>query len=256
MTRAILVRSCVLAWAATLGVMFSTACAQLSFEPTWQQPDYGEVRAQVFDWIEHSSVTPDIKQEARTLWPSLPLRELDGPALLDLLVETTALMDEQTAKLVEECNEELQGPFPPDATWIDDSALPKFVQNNLHLYMARWLSQQAMYDAALDALANLDTIDVVDPATLLFYRTIAYHQVVEPDRSRAALVELMEHEDQLPQRYRQVAEMIEQDLTGLKDESLDHVSRRMNDVRRRLELGQAGKTVQVVEKVLSIRSTR
>jgi hypothetical protein len=45
--------------------------------------------------------------------------------------------------------------------------------------------------------------------------------------------------------------MIRQDLAGLKDESLDHISRRMNDVRRRLELGEAGKTVQVVEKGVS-----
>jgi hypothetical protein len=249
MTLAISMRSFVVVVTATWAIGLSNfVSAQLTFEPTWQPPEYGDVRAQVFQWIESSSASAEVKQEARTLWPSMPLRELDGPALLDLLVETAAAMDESTAKLAEECNAELQGPFPPDATWIDDSALPKFVKNNLHLYMARWLSQHTMHDAALDALANLETIDVVDPATLLFYRMIAYHQVVEPDRSRAALVELMEHEEHLPARYRQVAQMIEQDLSGLKDESLDHVSRRMNDVRRRLELGQAGKTVQIVEK--------
>lgn len=229
-------------------VFTGVASAQLSFEPSWQPAAYGDVRARVFEWIEASQASAEVQQEARTLWPLVPLRELDGPALLDLVVDTTSIMDERTARLVAACNAEQQGPFPPDATWIDDSALPKFIKDNLHLYMARWLSQQTMYDAALDSLANLETLDVVDPATLLFHRMVAYHQIVEPDRSRAALVELMEHEDQLPLRYRQVAEMIEQDLAGLKDESLDHVSRRMNDVRRRLELGQAGKTVQVVEK--------
>lgn len=226
----------------------STASAQISFEPTWQIPSYGEVRAQVFDWLDQATLSSDLQQEARTLWPAQPLREVQGAALLDLVIETAAVVDEQTAALVQECNAELRGPFPPDATWIGDSGLPPFIKNNLHLYMARWLSQHTMYDAALDALANLDVTDVVDPATLLFHRMVAYHQLVEPDRSRAALVELMEREDQLPLRYRQVATMIEHDLAGLKDESLDHVSRRMNDVRRRLELGQAGKTVQVVEK--------
>jgi hypothetical protein len=230
------------------GILAPTAFGQLTFEPTWQRPAYDDVRAQVFSWIDQIPAKTEVKQEARTLWPAHPLRELNGPMLLDLLIETTALLDEPTAKLVRECNEELRRPVPPDATWIDDSELPRFVKSNLHLYMARWLSQHTMYDAALDAMANLETIDVVDPATLLFYRMVAYHQLVEPDRSRAALVELMEHEELLPQRYRQVAEMIRQDLSGLKDESLDHVSRRMNDVRRRLELGQAGKTVQVVEK--------
>ena len=249
MTRATSIRAHLAVLVTTWGLMFvGFAHAQLSFEPSWQPPSYNDVRAQVFEWIETSNATAEVKQAARTLWPSLPLRELAGPELLDMLVETAAVMDGPTARLVDECNAELQGPFPPDATWIDDSTLPKFVKDNLHLYMARWLSQQTMYDAALDSLANLETIDVVDPATLLFHKMIAYHQVVEPDLSRAALVELLEHEDLLPARYRQIAKMIEQDLAGLKDESLDHVSRRMNDVRRRLELGQAGKTVQVVEK--------
>lgn len=224
------------------------AMAQLTFEPTWQLPSYEAQREQVFSWLESSGFDAKLAQEARSLWPAQPLRELDGPALLELVVETTAMFDKQSARLVEACQAELQSPVAPDYTWIADSNLPKFAKDNLHLYMARWLAQQSMYDATLDAIANLEPADVVDPASLLFYRMVAYHQVVEPDKSRAALIELMEHEDQLPLRYRQVAELVRQDLSGLKDESLDHVSRRMNDVRRRLGLGHAGKQVQVVEK--------
>jgi hypothetical protein len=224
------------------------AFAQLIFEPTWELPSYEAEREQVFAWLEQANVDSELAQEARSLWPAQPLRALDGPALLDLVVETATLVDERTAKLVQDCQAELQKPVAPDYTWIADSNLPKFAKDNLQLYMARWLAQQSMYDATLDAIANLEPADVVDPASLLFYRMVAYHQVVEPDKSRTALVQLMEHEDQLPLRYGQVAELVRQDLAGLKDESLDHVSRRMNDVRRRLELGQAGKQVQVVEK--------
>jgi signal transduction histidine kinase len=224
------------------------AWGQLSFEPSWQPPIYHDVRAEVFQWIDHASIDATLAQEARSLWPSLPLRELDGPALLDLVIETAALVDKQVAELVKECNQELRLPFPPDVSWIDDSGLSPFAKNNLQLYMARWFAQQTMYDYVLDSIANLETTDVVDPASLLFYKMVAYHQLVEPDQSRSALVQLLEHEDRLPLRYRQIAEMVRQDLASLKDESLDHVSRRMNDVRRRLELGQAGKQVQVVEK--------
>lgn len=224
------------------------AYAQFDFAPSWQPATYEEVRLQVFDWIDQAKIEASIAQEARSLWPSSPLRELDGPSLLDLVVETAGMLDERAARLTKECNEERTSPSSPDATWIDDSSLPKFVKNSFHLYMGRWLSQQTMYDDALNSLANLTPDDVVDPATLLFYRMVAYHQLVQPDESRTALVELLEQEDQLPERYRRVAELVQQDLTHLKDESLDHVSRRMNDVRRRLELGEAGKTVQVVEK--------
>jgi hypothetical protein len=37
------------------------------------------------------------------------------------------------------------------------------------------------------------------------------------------------------------------DLEGLKDESLDHIARRMDDIRRRLDLGRAGPKVREVE---------
>lgn len=231
-----------------IAVTSPAAWAQLSFEPSWQMPTYDETRGQVFAWIDQAPLDAAVAQEARSLWPSQPLRDLDGPAMLDLVAETAALVDPQSRKLVDECQLEMQLLTIPDATWIDDSRLPKFVKDNLQLYMARWYSQQTMYDDALDAVANIDPAAVVDPASLLFIKMVAHHQLVEPDESRAALVQLMEHEDQLPTRYRQLAEMVRQDLSMLKDESLDHVSRRMNDVRRRLELGEAGKQVQVVEK--------
>lgn len=241
-----------LAVAALIAVsMVAPARAQLSFEPSWQLPAYDDVRGEVFEWIDQSEANAELKQEARSLWPSVALREMDGPALLESVVETAALLDPQVTELVEQCNAEVQIPKAPNVSWIGDSELPEFIQQNLRLYVARWLGQQAMYDEVLETVKNIKPDDVVDPASLLFYRMVAYHQIVKPDQSRVALVELLEHEDQLPVRYRQIAEMIRQDLAGLKDESLDHISRRMNDVRRRLELGEAGKTVQVVEKGVS-----
>jgi hypothetical protein len=37
------------------------------------------------------------------------------------------------------------------------------------------------------------------------------------------------------------------DLTGLQDESLDHIARRMDDIRRRLAQGRSGDKVQKIE---------
>jgi hypothetical protein len=76
----------------------------------------------------------------------------------------------------------------------------------------------------------------------------AYHQLVQPDKARAALAQLMEHENTLPRRFQQVAQLVERDLAALEDESLDHIARRMRDVRRRLDYGRAGEKVQAVEK--------
>ncbi|TWU27241.1 hypothetical protein [Bythopirellula polymerisocia] len=234
----------------SLACFFATAIAsaQLSFEPSWYPPSYETVREQVFTWIDSTTADPVLAQEARSLWPSLSLRELDGPAMLDLVVETAAMTNPQIANLMAQCNEQSFEPLPPDLLWLSSSQLPEMVQNNVRLYVARWLTQHTRYDDVLVLLGDLQVEDVVDPASLLFCRMVAHHQVVEPDRSRAALVELLEQAETIPVRYRQVAELVEKDLAGLEDESLDHVSRRMNDVRRRLNLGQAGKQVQVVEK--------
>lgn len=226
----------------------SPAHGQLSFEPSWQPPTYKAIREQLFTSIEEMSVEPALAQQARSLWPSVPLREMNGSALLDLVVETTAVLNPPTARLLAQCNQQSMQPLAPDITWLASSQLPAMIKNNVRLYTARWLTQHTRYDDTLAVLGDLQVEDVVDPASLLFCRMVAHHQLVEPDHSRAALVQLLEQDEAIPLRYRQVAELIEQDLAGLEDESLDHVSRRMNDVRRRLDLGQAGKTVQVVEK--------
>ena len=132
--------------------------------------------------------------------------------------------------------------------WLEETSLPETMRNNLRLYYARWLAQHNLYDEVLLALAGLETEDVIDPAGLLFYQVVATHQVVEPDRSHLLLVQLLEQEEHLPRRYLQVAHLLRRDLSGLKEESLDHIARRMNDVRRRLDIGRAGKQVQVIEK--------
>ncbi len=46
---------------------------------------------------------------------------------------------------------------------------------------------------------------------------------------------------------RRLARLMQADLEGLKDESLDHIARRMEDIQRRLDLGRAGEKVREVE---------
>jgi hypothetical protein len=58
---------------------------------------------------------------------------------------------------------------------------------------------------------------------------------------------LLERPLDIPKRYVSLARLMESDLRQLKDESLDHISRRMNDVERRLELGRPGPKTREVE---------
>jgi hypothetical protein len=225
----------------------TVARGELTFEPSWDLPDYPHVRQQMLHWIDHSGLTRAERKVARGLWPAVDMRDADGAALLERAAETLATVDARAGKLVQACNAEYAGPVPPDANWLREDNVPKLVRDNLSLYYARWLAQRGLYDEVLEAIDGLRPADVIDPAGLLFYRMVAHQQLVHPEESRTALVQLLEHEDALPRRYQQVAQLLSRDLAGLKDESLDHIARRMNDVRRRLDFGRAGTEVQMVE---------
>jgi hypothetical protein len=228
------------------------ARAEIDFEPTWQLPHYAHVRELVDEWVDEVQPTNEVTERIDELWPEASDDEgADATAeqeLLDRLAETIAAVDKRAAELVRLCRADYAGPELPDASWLAEGDVPPLARDNLRLYYARWLAQHKLYDETIAELKGLSPADVVDPASLLFYRMIAYQQLVQPDEARAALVQLMEHRDQLPRRYQQLGQLLERDLESLDDESLDHIARRMNDIRRRLAYGRAGEHVQEIER--------
>jgi hypothetical protein len=241
--RALMVLACALI-AVACGPM---ARAEIEFDPTWQAPDYEAVRVEIVAWADATSPPDDVAAQIDALWPAEPGAERDAMGLLDRVATTVAAADSRAATLVEVCQSDFAGPVAPDAAWLGGEDVPPVVRNNLRLLLGRWLAQNRLYDEALAALDGVEPASVVDPATLLFYRMVAHHQLVEPDEARAALVQLMERKDELPLRFVQVAQLVERDLAALEDESLDHIARRMSDIRRRLAYGRAGAHVQRIE---------
>jgi hypothetical protein len=221
--------------------------AQNSVPASWEPPAYEQVRREVLAWLANASLADPAAAEVRSLWPEAAPRGESPEPMLDRLARSMAVGYAEAAELVTRCSAAYQGPAAPDVAWLAKPEIPAFVRNNLRLYYARWLAQHGLYDEVLDQLADLRPADVVDPAALLFYQMVAYHQLVQPDAARAALVQLLENEDAAPRRYLQVARLVERDLAGLEDESLDHIARRMRDIRRRLDHGRAGPKVQTVE---------
>jgi hypothetical protein len=223
--------------------------AEIEFEATWQPPTYAAVRGEVETWLAASDADREAESAVRKLWPEAA-DDSGKTDLLDRVAASLAAVEPRAAELLAACQANYLGPEPPDAKWLvaADNTPPAFVANNLRLYYARWLAQFGLFDEVLAALDGLRPADVVDPASLLFYRTVAHQQLVQPDEARAALVQLLEHREQLPQRYQQLAQLLERDLSSFSDESLDHIARRMNDIRRRLNYGRAGERVQAIER--------
>jgi hypothetical protein len=215
-------------------------------EPSWQPVSTEAAFDRLNAYLQAAHISPDRQAEIRDQWHSAD----DGATasdLLDRLAAALAKTDERTAELVRFCSGVSSPGRLPEFAWLADSATPALMRHNMRLYLARWLVQQGYYDEALSWMAGLKLTDVVAPDALLFYRAVAHHRVVQPDEADAVLGQLLEREDDLPARYQKLADLMRQDLASLQDESLDHIARRMEDIRRRLALGRSGKRVQGIE---------
>jgi hypothetical protein len=231
--------------AGTLAQAMGSSDGDFFAQPTWQPVPAEAVYARLTEHLNSAGVSPERQAQVNELW-----RETENNPqanLLDRLAQSLAKTDERVGALVAHCAS-FHEPGPlPEFDWLADSATPELVRNNMRLYLARWMVQHGYYDEALEWTGGLATKDVVAPEALLFYRAVAHHRLVQADKADAALGQLLQQEGKLPARFQKLADLMRQDLAGLQDESLDHISRRMADIRRRLALGNSGDRVQGVE---------
>jgi hypothetical protein len=214
--------------------------------PAWQPPNAEQVRAQVFAWLDQRKVDAVVRAKAERLWSSQG-QQPAGVDLVERLVVTFGLADENAQKLVELCSRAKAPPSPPPQPWLSDAKTPAWVAKNLRLWYGRWLTQQRLFDEALEQLEGIQPEDVVDPASLLFYQAIAYHRLLNREAAADSIARLLDAPDQGPRRYATLAQLMQSDLKDLKDDSLDHIARRMEDIERRLDLGRAGPKVRSLQ---------
>jgi hypothetical protein len=229
---------------ATAGMAAPSADA-VSAPAAWKLPSPKDLRRQVFAWLDQRAVDAATRAKAEELLP-VNQEDLAGVELLSRVVRTIALADERARKLVDLCSQS-PSPRPPEQSWLKDPKLPAVLAHNLQLYYGIWLVRASLFDEALEQLAGLEPDQVADPASLLFYQGVIYHQLLNKDAGLKAIRELLEESDQSPRRYAAVAKLMQEDLRQLKEDSLDHIARRMDDIRRRLSLGRGDQKVRKVE---------
>lgn len=211
---------------------------------SWRPPTADAARELVFAWLAERTVDDTERMQVEALWASAPPSADD---LLDVVADSLALADPQCRQLVAVCTSRRQQLALPDVAWLADDKTAPLVHNNLRLLYGRWLVQENLFDEASDQLAALAPEDVVDPASLLFYQAVVFQRTLARDKGLGAIARLLENEQAVPRRYLSLARLMQADLEPLKDESLDHIARRMDDIRRRLDLGRAGPKVREVE---------
>ena len=198
--------------------------------------------------IAASSADRAAKEAASRLWNSDDALAAIEEDALGVFAESCGFIHPELADTARRLSDTSSQPRLGDLTPLTLGAYPPFVRNNLRLLQGRWLAQVGHYESALAATEGLAPKDVIDPGALLFYRAVALHQLVRPEEGLEVLTTLLERRDDLPGRYLAVADLMQRDLEGVDDESLDHVARRMRDIRGRLALGHAGERVQEVER--------
>ncbi len=241
-----------IAWlfVAVLGCGLATSAFtddELKSAPSWQVANPEAVAADALAWMDQQNADAAVRQQAQELWSATALEEgnLD---LLERTAATIALVEPRAGSVLELAR---RGASPSDEAaqlqWLDAETTSPFVRNNLRLLFGRSLVQGLYFDEALQTLDGLKPNDVVDPAALLFARGVAHHRLIHKNEGLEAVEKLLENEDAIPRRYAVLAKLMRADLSQIKDGSLDDVSRRMQDVERRLGHGRANQKVRDVE---------
>ncbi|MCA9267867.1 MAG: hypothetical protein KDA41_05325, partial [Planctomycetales bacterium] len=229
----------------TIAAISTPAVGQEFAAPaSWTPPTAAAVRAKVLDWVEQRGELDEatrIKVDA--LWPA-DGPDMSGVELLDNAAATFAVVDAGASEVVQFCRGRRSRFVPPEFSVLADEKTSPLVRDNLRLLVGRWLSQQQLYDESLAMLADVSAENVVDPASLFFYRSVAYHRLLDKEHCLPALAKLLENEDQIPRRYATVAKLMEADLKPLKTDSLDEIARLMDAVRLELEHARAGARVR------------
>ncbi|NOX57150.1 MAG: hypothetical protein GXP27_22495, partial [Planctomycetes bacterium] len=232
----------------TIGPMMVGAVGDAAAKKTVIAPMTAEdVRDRVMAWVAESGVTDRaVLEKVGALWAWND--EAPEPIeLLDRAVRSFALCDSAIDKLVQQCRFAEPVPVAPDADLLDEPGRDEFVVANVRLYLARFLTQAALYDEAMDQFEKIPLENVIDPATLLFYRAVCEHQLLKKSEALATLDQLLNHTVSVPDRYASVARLMRYDLVEFRQKSLDEIARKMNDVKRRLSLARAGSRVQKIE---------
>jgi hypothetical protein len=213
---------------------------------TWQPVDEPAAQQQLSAWMDSIRLDRNQRAEVVRLWNTAGSANSDVP-LLDRLAKSLTPVEPRITQMIDHCSNP-DAKFDPQAfDWLHRDTVSPFVRDNMCLFYARWLVQRKLYDEALAWTDDIAPSAVIDPTALLFYRAVTFHQLVEIEDAHVTLAQLMEHEESLPRRYQQLAALMQKDLETVREDTLDHIARRMSDIHRRLALGNADQPVQEVE---------
>jgi hypothetical protein len=238
--------SCLAIAVVFVGLYQTTADDELKKKATWKQPTTAEIRVSITRWLDQKQADELTRAKIEAVLADENF-ELTGDAL-EIVGEVLAIAEPRVSDLVQSVGKQREGRQNLSLKILDVEDLDPIVRNNVSLLAARWLAQNDLYDESRSLLELLKTDDVLDPASLLFFRALVTHRLFDKTDCTKNIDRLFENKDALPRRFAQVATLMQADIKAMKDESLDHAARMMDDINRRISLYRSGKRVIGEEK--------
>ncbi len=222
---------------------FSVAQDSIRKEASWKLADRTTIVASFERWLAEAKVDD---RTAKLVREFLTSNEATTEPI-DLVIEGIGIGDADVARFIE-----ILESAQPDETILTSNLLEnkgchEFVRDHVRLRYGRWLARNELFDESLAQLQQINVDNVLDPATLLYYRGLMEHQLLKQKECIKTLKKLRENEEALPRRYAVLAKLMLADMKRLEEDSLDEISRMMSDIKRRTGLNRSGSRVRKKE---------
>jgi hypothetical protein len=203
------------------------------------------------DWLKEVGKYEANRQAFDALWAD------KSKTVLDKVAGTFALGDADAAKILTGAKDP-QAPAPTTLPEIlQDTKKSQFYRANLALAYAKGLVCRKVYEEALDTLKMFKAEQVVDPASFLFFKSVAEHGLMFKKEANETIARLLDDVPTAPERYKMVAALMHFDMVGWQDRSvldkLGTIGRKMDNIQRRLTLERGGKKTQKQQKEVVAR---
>lgn len=251
----------IMAFVSLGGLFFTTATVAddaLKNESSWSIHDADAMSRMLRKSLDDLGVTPVEMDESSDRFLSA-IRQQDADSLDAYVFVLRSLVPpvDALANLASSDPIAAADTMDPSAKgYAEIEALPKSMRMSVRTWLGRLLVRARLFDEALPVIAEVDPPESIDPASALFYRGACYHALLMKKDALADLRRLLENEDECPVRFARTAKLMVSDIKPLKEDSLDEISRLMDDVTRRLDLGRSNEDVEQREQKIIDKLTK
>jgi len=230
------------------------AQADVGTKPTKESSSFGalrgveaaEARKQADAWLKSVKADAAAQERFKTIWDG------DQP-LLDKITATLIMGDATAARLLSDARDATAAAPVAVPALLKDREKPLFYRANLALALGRSLTGRKVYEEALEVFAQVKPEDVADPASYFFHKAVCEHALMLKDKADRSIDRLLVDVVEAPERYRMVAALMHFDMMTWQEKDLGWISRKMNNIQRRLDLKRGGKETQKQQKEVLVR---